>query len=430
MDSPTAASDLSLEASASGSPQRREADRVDLKQQSATWGEMGALLRDDKQRTPFGPSSQWPPSLRTAVGICMNSREPSWLCWGPELAVVYNDALRPLLGAKHPQSLGARASDVWREVWASVGPLLQAVLERGEATRSEALLLSLERNGRPDEGSFTFSYSPIHDETGAVGGVYCTANEITEAAQSDRVSSEQAVRFSETFVGVLGHELRNPLSAITTAANLLEMRAETDKIKKPVARILSSADRMDHMISQLLDFTRIRLGRGIHLSCQRADLYELSRAVMDEVAPLHKMAIRLESGGDVVGLWDGERLQQMLATLVGNACQHGSVGSEIVIHIDGAAPETVRLEVRNDGVVPSELLPFLFEPLRQNGDHAEKRDGSSGLGLGLYISKQIVVAHGGRLWVQSSAEQGTRLVAELPRWGRLDVAGAEVRERS
>ncbi|MEO6887425.1 MAG: ATP-binding protein [Ktedonobacteraceae bacterium] len=158
-----------------------QARRVESDNTLAGGGEMGRLMRlKDWASSPLGPADQWPQSLRTAVSICLASRFPIIVFWGQELRQFYNDAYRPILGkTKHPQALGQRAEDCWPEIWNEIGPMLHSVLARGDATWSENLLLPLDRNGYVEECYFTFSYSPIRDETGEVGGVFCAVTETT-----------------------------------------------------------------------------------------------------------------------------------------------------------------------------------------------------------------------------------------------------------
>jgi PAS domain S-box-containing protein len=149
---------------------------------------MGALMRViDWSATPIGPVERWPQSLRTAVSICLNSRFPMLIWWGPELVKLYNDAYRPMLGTtKHPRAMGQRGRDCWPEIWDIIGPMLEGVLSRGEATWSDDQLLILDRNGYLEECYFTFSYSPIRDETGGVGGVFTAVTETTERVLGER----------------------------------------------------------------------------------------------------------------------------------------------------------------------------------------------------------------------------------------------------
>ncbi|MGE5046989.1 MAG: response regulator, partial [Deltaproteobacteria bacterium] len=150
-------------------------------------GEMGALMRaTDWSQTPLGPISRWPQSLRTTVSTCLSSRFPILVWWGPEMVKLYNDAYRPILGSKHPHALGAKGREVWPEIWNIIGPMLDGVLQRGEATWSEDILLPLERKGFPEECYFTFSYSPIRDESGGVGGIFTAVTETTQRVLGDR----------------------------------------------------------------------------------------------------------------------------------------------------------------------------------------------------------------------------------------------------
>ncbi|MDI1433982.1 ATP-binding protein [Polyangium sorediatum] len=151
-------------------------------------GEMGALMRSfDWSRTPLGPVSGWPTSLKMMTGVVLNNRFPMLIWWGPEfIQAVYNDAYRPILGNKHPASLGAPGSEVWAEIWDVVSPMAQSVLEGGPSTWSEHLLLWMQRRGFVEETYCSFSYSPVPDDEGRVGGVLVTVHETTEQIQDDR----------------------------------------------------------------------------------------------------------------------------------------------------------------------------------------------------------------------------------------------------
>lgn len=235
-----------------------------------------------------------------------------------------------------------------------------------------------------------------------------------EALRAQNEELARTVRFSEMFVGILGHDLRNPLSAVTTAASLLVRRAESDRVSRPAARILSSGQRMSRMIDQLLDLTRIRLGKGIPLERSRIDLVEICRMAVDEIDGAEQMSrVRVEPIGDLVGWWDGDRLSQLVSNLLGNALAHGAKEVPIILRIDGRVPSRVVMEVHNGGCIPADVLPVIFDAT-QSGTNV-KREGSSGLGLGLYISEQIVIAHGGTLEVRSTPEDGTCFTAALPR---------------
>ena len=234
------------------------------------------------------------------------------------------------------------------------------------------------------------------------------------AAEREKLIEElsRTVRFSEMFVGILGHDLRNPLSAIMTAASTLERRADNDKVASRAARILNSANRMGRMIDQILDFTRIRLGQGLPLHRQRVDLGEVCRLVIDEFEGGTRAQVSVDIRGGVVGVWDADRLSQMVSNLLGNAIEHGKA-APVRIRVDGSDKDSVLLEVNNRGSVPAEVVPLIFEPFRSSKD--KKREGSSGLGLGLFITQQIVWAHVGSIELDSSEAKGTSFVVRLPR---------------
>ncbi|MEH0820542.1 MULTISPECIES: PAS domain-containing protein [unclassified Micromonospora] len=150
----------------------------------AAGGEMGArIAAHDWSATPLGPVDSWPQSLRTAVTICLHSRFPILLWWGPELVMLHNDAYLPILGSSKRDALGRPGATVWPEIWDVIGPMLTGVLAGEGATWSQDQLLLLDRNGFVEECYLTFSYSPIIDES---GGVFTAVTETTDRVVSDR----------------------------------------------------------------------------------------------------------------------------------------------------------------------------------------------------------------------------------------------------
>ena len=158
---------------------------------SAGWlaggGELGGMIRErDWSQTPLGPLESWPQSLRTSASICVASRFPIVLYWGPEFVVLYNDAYSAILGSKHPWALGQRCRDCWAEIWDTIGPMLEGVVRTGEATWSDDLLLVLHRYGYAEECYFSFSFSPVRVEEGVVGGVFTAVIETTDKVIGER----------------------------------------------------------------------------------------------------------------------------------------------------------------------------------------------------------------------------------------------------
>jgi signal transduction histidine kinase len=198
-----------------------------------------------------------------------------------------------------------------------------------------------------------------------------------------------------------------------TAAQLMMMRGDDEKTRKPLQRIMSSGDRMARMIDQLLDFTRVRVGEGIPLARKHLDLKPVIELVVEELdAPNADNEIAVECRGDTSGPWDGDRLAQVFSNLIGNAVRHGHQAGRVTVALDGTARHALRVTVHNLGTVPAERIKRLFEPMMgtdRRGDKAE------GLGLGLFISHEIVRAHGGSIAVESSESAGTSFHVTLPR---------------
>lgn len=223
----------------------------------------------------------------------------------------------------------------------------------------------------------------------------------------------ETLRLNEMFMAVLGHDLRNPLSAIIMAAQALERRSDEPAVRDAAARIRGTGRRMGHMIDDLLDAVRSRLGGGIGLQSAPAHLGELVQGVLDELRTAHPgREIALSQEGDLLGEWDASRLGQLVSNLVGNALQHGQADQPVQVHLDGTAALTVSLTVRNAGLIPAELMPYLFDPFRGRQRPAGRQDG---LGLGLYIVQQIALAHRGQVEVVSAEPEGTRFLTRVAR---------------
>jgi PAS domain S-box-containing protein len=225
---------------------------------------------------------------------------------------------------------------------------------------------------------------------------------------SDRVRVEQA---REQFIGILGHDLRNPLAAILMAVEVL--REIPEPYAATVARIARSGHRIEAMIRDLLDFARGRLAGGIPIAPRPCDLQTVCRRVVEEVQQAHPdRAIRFEAEGDLRGEWDADRVEQVVSNLVANAITHGTGIVRLTARDDG---DEVVTTVHNDGrPIPAAVLPILFEPFTRPAPETEGAR-SNGLGLGLYIASEIVHAHGAAISVTSTASQGTTFTIRWPR---------------
>ena len=319
------------------------------------------------------------------------------------LVQIWNRAAEELFGWTRREAVGKPLPAVPGE-HAEDAAALQQELEGGSVVRNRETRRT-RKDGTPID--LAFSAAPLRDATGAVSGSIAIMVDITDRKQREE-EAERTARFREHFVGIVSHDLRNPLTAIVTSAELLLRYGELpERQARVVARIASSGDRMARMIDDLLDFARSRLGGEFPMHPRRIDLRQISEQTIEELEFAYTRQVKLDAQGDLWGDWDPDRIAQVVSNLVGNALQHSD--GEVTVTLR-AEKDFVVLETHNGGPpIPPEVLPHVFEP----GRRGDARSG--GLGLGLFIVQQIVLAHGGSIEVTSSEEKGTTFTLALPR---------------
>jgi signal transduction histidine kinase len=261
-----------------------------------------------------------------------------------------------------------------------------------------------------DAGAVDFLFKPIDPHLlAAKVDVFVELHRQKRQLASQLEQIQQAQRMSDLFIGVLGHDLRNPLSSIVNGAALLEMKADNPDETRKKARVITNASRrMERLIQQLLDFALARVKGAIPIEPVALDLAKSARQVVNELGA-SDAPVELEAHGDTNGVWDADRMMQVISNLVGNAIEHGEPASSVRLMIDGQAADQVTLSVENQGTIPRETLAVLFSPFKPRGKS------SRGLGLGLYIVDQVVLAHGGRVHVDEPVPGKTRFTLRLPR---------------
>ena len=414
---------------------------------------MGAMIRSyDWSSTPLGAAAGWPSSLRTALGIMLESSVPMAIAWGPELRLIYNDRYRLLLGARHPDAFGqpvtlddrnmsytpirdesgavggvlaiytepaiAKPRAVFEatelaELTAEIAGQSRAAIERAglelvldcprlpdpvfvDRGMWEQLVRSLVSNAAKmtSHGKVRVSLRhagdhvellvrdtgrglPVDEPTRITalelarihGGTVEVASELGAGTTfTVRVRTGRAHVLAEQLAvmfDVLGHDLRNPLNAITTTAQLLVRRATTPDIARPASRIVLSADRMARMITQLIDLARVRTAGGLKLQPRPIDIGELAQLVIDDIRNNNPEAkIDVTTTGALHGRWDGGRLAQLFANLAINAIDHGEPRTPVHVVLDGHDPAQVSIRFENRGQIAPEILPALFDPFR------------------------------------------------------------------
>ncbi len=232
------------------------------------------------------------------------------------------------------------------------------------------------------------------------------------------------VELQERILGIVSHDLRTPLAAIDTGAAVLSRSGLGPKQARVAAIILSSARRMARIIRDLLDYTRTReRDDGIPLSIRAADVGEVCARVVEEAALRDgAVALDLRREGDLSGEWDPDRLEQVIGNLVGNAVHHAPPGTPVLVRAIGDG-DAVRVDVENDGPpIPPESVRSIFDPFWTGSAHGTEA-GHAGVGLGLFIVRSIVEAHGGTVEVQSGPGRPVTFSVRLPR-GPPSAAGS------
>jgi signal transduction histidine kinase len=225
-----------------------------------------------------------------------------------------------------------------------------------------------------------------------------------------RTQLEETLHLAETFMAIVGHDLKNPLNAMMLGTELILSNPSAPTVAKTAERLKNSNRRMQRMIDDLFDLARARLGTGIPIVRAPADMHKIVERVIGEIETAHpERKITCKLTHDATGEWDADRLAQVVSNLAGNAIRHGAEGVPIEVVLE-SDPAHVVLTVSNGGAIPPDVVPVIFDPFRSSDT---RRARAEGLGLGLFIVNQIVLAHGGTVGVESDGRTTFRVT--LPR---------------
>jgi PAS domain S-box-containing protein len=335
------------------------------------------------------------------VGISLFDRERRFVRVNPVVART--------TGVPAQDHIGRRISEILPAAPGQTETKIARVVETGETIVDEEVIAEVPTiPGGPR--TWQVSLFPVARQAGRVNVVGLLSRDITARKRGELERAEN-LRFAEQFMGVLAHDLRNPLAAIRMAADKVRRRTQESSDLKALDRILSSSARMERMIGQLLELTRSRLGGGIAISRTRGDLSQAVLAIVDELRLAYPdRQIDCDISPAVTGEWDFDRLARVVSNLVGNALVHGDPHAPVSVHVR-VSGSCVRLDVHNVGPpIPETDVNAIFDPYhRRQSDRNQE-----GLGLGLFITKQIILAHGGTISVTSTPEDGTTFSVSLP----------------
>ena len=412
-------------------------------------GKTGVLMRaHDWAASPLGRPDTWPQPLRTVVALLLQSQFPMFVAWGPELAFLYNDPYAEILGSKHPRALGGRFEEIWSEIWPDISPLVDSAMA-GHATYREDLLLLMNRKGYDEQTWFTFSYSPVRDETGAVGGMFCAVEETTRrvlaeqalrdlnqtlehrvlAAVAEGMRDQERLRRAETalrqnqkleslgqLTGGVAHDFINLLAVFATGVQLLERGASDAQRQRVLDSMRRAVARGTGLTRHLLAFSRRRPinSEAIEPSRHLRNMREMLNAVLGGHI---RVEMELSDDGWPVEVDPGE-LELAIMNLCVNARDAMPRGGIITISVanvqeadeEGVPRDVVKLSVADTGCgMTPEVVARAFEPFFTT------KDVGKGSGLGLPQAYGFAQQSSGRIVIDSQVGVGTVVTITLPR---------------
>jgi signal transduction histidine kinase len=325
-------------------------------------------------------------------------------------------------GAGGDRPTATRALDLHGQLWTlqfSVAPPRLADTAQTLATAIGGLLVSvllflLVRSLLEVRGATEQSARAERRQRELAESLLASERAARQGAEEQQALMARQVQFGEMLVGIVSHDLRNPVNVILLNTELLQRSGLPPPLVRSVGRIQEACRMSLALIRDLLDFTQARLGSGIRIRPAPGDLMAIVSSAVEELEALNPARrVRVQTGGDGAGQWDADRIAQVVFNLVSNALVYGRADTEVTVNVTAEAGRAV-LSVHNFGEpIPPELHASIFEPLRQGG--GQQGGGARNIGLGLYIVSKIVEAHGGRVDVVSSAAEGTTFRVELPR---------------
>jgi sigma-B regulation protein RsbU (phosphoserine phosphatase) len=324
--------------------------------------------------------------------------------------VYVNAAVAGFTGRPAAEFLGRRVGD--GAMPPEAARAWSAALDEAFGGRPATISFGYEgRDGVPRE--FQAHVVPERDAHGGVATALSITRDVTALRQQEREAAQRA-QLAEQLVGIVSHDLRNPLNAVLLGANLLEEAELAEPERRLATRIAAAAARANRLIADLLDFTQARLGGGLRVTPREIDLHALVAEWLDELRLAWPgRAIEHRRAGEGAAFADGDRLAQIVSNLANNALTYGTPDEPVTV-ASAVEPDAIEIRVHNAGPpVPEELRPHIFEPLRRG--EQQVRLGSRSVGLGLYIVREIARAHGGRVSLHSAEGEGTTFAVRLPR---------------
>lgn len=372
----------------------------------------------DWSKTCLGDIHHWPQSLQHTVTLMLSSGIPMQIAWGEDNIQLYNDAYIPLLGhgSLHPWSLGKSAQETWPEAWSQIFPLWLRVKKTGEAFVGNDMCFLLKRNGYVEETFFSLSIAPLRNDDHLVEGVLVTAFETTQRVRNEnKIQNDLLVR--DEFMSIASHDLKSPLTALklqTQTQKQLVLRHDPrgfdrDRIRQFSELVDEQVGRLNRMVDDMLEIGRVRRGK---LVLNREEV-ELGRLVRDSIEAMRKHFNtknfpHVRTHKMVKGLWDPEKIKQVVVNIILSAIRFGNSGPlELNVDVEGEYALLTLADRAMD--IPLEELENIFDRYERLGPKEK-----TNYDHGLFLTKKIVEAHAGKIWVESQPSKGSTFYVLLP----------------
>jgi len=336
--------------------------------------------------------------------------------------VIVNDALAAMNGLTVAEHTGRRVDEIHPQRAGEIVPIYRSVLATGEASVERELEVT---DSSGQERVFSASHYPVRDPSGAVIAVRVVVADVTNGARvrTDEAALRRAVRARDVFLSVASHELRTPLQSMQLVLEGLLRKRQRAAIDGELARKLdivrSQVQRLGLLVDNLLAVSRMASGR-LALEPDQIDLGLVVREVIARLTPVATRAgvsLRLDADPDLTGNWDPARIEEIVTNLLSNAIKFGR-GGAVDIAVEDRGDE-IRLSVRDQGIgIASEDQERIFERF----ERAASERSYSGIGMGLWIVRQLVLAHGGIIAVDSEPGEGTTFTVSLPREAAAELS--------
>lgn len=374
-------------------------------------GVMGELIKSkDWAGSPLGPIERWPSSLRTALGICLAFPAPACIAWGRDRAQLYNDGYSQLAVIRHSPALGVDFAHTWAEAWSTLHGCFERA-SRGESARLEDQLVSFEREDGHEDATLTFSFVPVHEESGAIGGVMLTLLEPSSARLREelaRIQSDVA-----QYGNVISHDFRAPLRTLEQISTMIVSNHGQEMPAGAMSLLNHVSSGASKLAQRAEAMTRMDVLARHPLHRQQVDVAAMVNKIVEEQRrAAADRQVEVVIGELPAAEADYELLRLVLSCLLSNAFKFTRKSSQARVEVSGRRQgHHIVYTVKDNGAgFDPKYARRLFGFFQRMHTEAE----FEGLGMGLALAKRLIERHGGTIWLEAEKDRGVEVRFTLP----------------